>query len=584
MRAGSRSRGRLVRLVLAGCVMLLPAAVHAQSFERVAPKAPAQPPAPPIATPPPAPTASQDQTVLALRLNGVVFVDGVAGLQPRGVDPTAVPDGVAARGLPLLSGPEFAAKVRPYLGRPLTRADIDAIGGLVREAYRVAEQPFIDVSVPPQNIQNGVIQVVVTAYRLGATSVTGNAHFSTEQIIGMSDLKRGEVLTLPALRKDLDGLNQNPFLTVSAMLRPGQETGQSDLILVARDQRPVRFYAGYDNQGVRSLGRDEWNLGVNWGNVFGTGQVFSYQYTRSFSGRYDSHSASDVIRLDGDHRLTIFGAYASQRPKIATGFDSQGHSGQISARFAGDLPGSPTRKQNLQIGIDYKRTDNNLEFSGFEILDTNVELVQVLLAYNLTLTDRHGQTVIDNTLVYSPGDITKYNTDEAIRQLNPFSGETYGYDRLAVTRTTSLPKDFTWIVRAMGQLASRDLPYSEQIGGGGLGVVRGYDPNTALGSEGVLLGTELRLPAFSLLRLFDKNAGGQDQLQFGLFWDYANVSEPRPLPDLPKRVKLESLGVNAHYSLGQRLSLQLEIGSQLRDAPGETKRDTQVAVVMLVGF
>lgn len=192
--------------------------------------------------------------------------------------------------------------------------------------------------------------------------------------------------------------------------------------------------------------------------------------------------------------------------------------------------------------------------------------------------------MIDNTLVYSPGDLAKHNTDEAIRQLNPFSGETYGYDRLAVTRTTSLPKDFTWIVRAMGQLASRDLPYSEQIGGGGLGVVRGYDPNTALGSEGVLLGTELRLPAFSPLRLFDKNASGQDQLQFGVFWDYANVSEPDPLPDLPKRVKLESVGVNAHYSFGQRFSLQLEIGSQLRDAPSETKRETQAALVALIGF
>ena len=583
MREGASLRGRLVCLAFAYGA-LAPAVGHAQSFERVAPKLPAQPQTPPVEAPPPPPTVTQDQTVLVPRLNGVVFVDGPAGLQPRGVDPVAVPAGVAARGLPLLSGPEFAAKVRPNLDRPLTRAGVDALGNLVREAYRAAERPFIDVSVPPQNVQNGIVQIVVTEYRLGAVTVTGNQHFSTRQILGMSDLKRGDVLTLPALRKDLDGLNQNPFLAVSAMMKPGQETGESDLILVARDQRPVRFYVGYDNQGVRSLGRDEWNVGVNWGNVFGTGQVFSYQYTRSFSGRYSSHSASDVIPLNGDHRISIFGAYASQRPEIATGFDSQGHSAQISGRFVSGLTSAPNRKQNLQVGLDYKRTDNNLEFSGFEILDTNVELVQVLLAYNLTLTDRRGQTVIDNTLVYSPGDITKYNTDEAIRQLNPFSGETYGYDRLAVTRTTSLPKDFTWIIRAMGQLASRDLPYSEQIGGGGLGVVRGYDPSTALGSEGVVLGTEVRLPAFSPLRLFDKNASGQDQLQFGVFWDYAEVSEPDPLPDLPKRVKLESVGVNAHYSFGQRFSLQLEIGSQLRDAPGETKRDAQAAVVALIGF
>lgn len=584
VRCRSRPHGRLIRLALFACAALAPALGHAQSFERVAPKLPGQPPTPSVEAPPATTPASQDPTILVPQLKGVVFVDSLASLQPRGVDPVVVPAGVAVRGLPVLASPDFAAKVQPYMGRPLTRADVDAIGNLVRETYRAAERPFIDVSVPPQNVQNGIVQVVVTEYRLGKVSVTGNQHFSSRRILKMSDLKSGDVLTLSALREDLDGLNQNPFLAISAMVRPGQETGQSDLILVARDQRPVRFYVGYDNQGVRTLGRDEWNVGVNWGDVFGTGQIFSYQFTRSFSGRYTSHSASDVIPLDGDHRLSIFGAYASQRPEIATGFDSQGHSAQLSGRFVSDLPSSPTRKQNLQVGVDYKRTDNNLEFSGFQLLDTNVELVQLALIYNLALTDKHGQTVIDNTLVYSPGDLAKYNTDDAIRQLNPFSGETYGYDRLAVTRTTSLPKDFTWILRAMGQMASRDLPYSEQIGGGGLGVVRGYDPNTALGSEGVLLGTELRLPAFSPLRLFDKKASGQDQLQFGVFWDYANVSEPRPLPDLPKRVKLESVGVNAHYSFAQRFSLQLEIGSQLRDAPGETKRDTQAAFVVLVGF
>ncbi|WP_204310334.1 POTRA domain-containing protein, partial [Enterobacter cloacae] len=65
-----------------------------------------------------------------------------------------------------------------YLGRPLTRAGLNAIARLVRDAYRAAEQPFLEVSVPPQNVQSGVVQFVVTPYRVGEIRVTGNKHFS----------------------------------------------------------------------------------------------------------------------------------------------------------------------------------------------------------------------------------------------------------------------------------------------------------------------------------------------------------------------------------------------------------------------
>ncbi|NWP89546.1 hypothetical protein GY985_24345, partial [Escherichia coli] len=89
------------------------------------------------------------------------------------------------------------------------------------------------------------------------------------------------------------------------------------------------------------------------------------QFTRSFKGRYTSHSVSDTVPLGPDDRLLFFGAYAIQDPDLGPIFKSKGHSGQISGRWAHDLPGSTRVKHNLQIGVDYKRTDNNLDFLGF---------------------------------------------------------------------------------------------------------------------------------------------------------------------------------------------------------------------------
>lgn len=580
------SPGGPLRLALsaASAFALCVGVAHGQDFKRVVPKLPDQPETPQITVPPEAPPAAQDTTVLIPQLNGVVFVGGLDRLRTGGVGTEAAPGGVAAPDLPPLTDPAFTARIKPYLGRPLTRADLDAIVHLVRDAYRASGRPFMDVGAPPQNVQSGVLQVVVTEYRVGEVSVAGNKAFSSGLIKRLGGLESGDILTLPRMRDALDDYNQNPFLTVNAVLKPGTETGTTDVALQAQEQRPFRVYAGYDNQGVHTLGRDEWNVGFNWGNVFGTGQILSYQFTRSFSGRYQSHSVSDVIPLfDGD-KILLFGAYATQVPEISEYFNSEGHSGQASFRYVHKLPGTATVKQSVQVGFDYKRVDSNLEFAGFEIFDSAIEIAQFPVVYDLAVSDRYGRTDVENLLVYSPGGLTTHNTDEAMNQLVPGSDSTYVYDRITATRTTYLPHDVTWIVRALGQIASDNLPYSEELAAGGLGSVRAYDTNIALGSQGVMFSSEFRAPAFSPLRLLKLHSPVEDQMQFGVFYDYGYLTQKTSFPDLPDDLTLSSIGFNVHYNFGQMFNLQLEVGHQLRRSPDTGEHDTKVAIVTSVAF
>lgn len=575
-----------ILLLSAAAFMATPAVGWAQDFERVIPVPPPPRPSPQVQAPAPPPPPANDPTVLAPALNGLVFVPGLASFEPRGVDASYVPNGeVAAPGLPLLSSPGFAADMAPFLGRPLTRSTLEQITAAVRETYVASERPFLEVSVPEQNIQNGIVQIVVTEYRLGEVRVSGANHFSDSLIRRYGNLQPGEVLTLPRMRRALDDFNQNPFLAVDAVVQPGEITGYSDVVVEAKDERPIRVYGGYDNQGVPNLGRAEWNIGFNAGNLFGAGQIFSYQYTRSFTGRYQSHSFSDVIPMHGGTRLLLFGAYAKQKPEIAFGFGSEGHSARLSGRFSHRLEDIGRASQTYQIGLDYKNVDNNLEFQGFRLLRTNVEIVQFPFVYSLSIPDDWGSTEIENLAVFSPGNVTVHNGDEDIRALVPGSDATYGYDRLTVTRTTRLPGDVTWIVRGLAQIASTNLPYSEQIGAGGLGTVRGYDSNTALGSQGYLLSTELRAPAFSFVRLLERDSPVRDSLQLGVFFDYADVDQRTAFPDLLQSgAELASVGFNIHYNFQDAFAVQFEVGHQLRRAPGADDRHTLAAVVVSMGF
>jgi hemolysin activation/secretion protein len=557
---------------------LIPACADAQDFERRVPSLPV-PENPTVTTPPETQQASQDQTVLLPNLAGVVFVDGLSALRTTGLSVGEGSAGVRADRLPLLANEAFLARIRPYLGQPLTRAGLDEIVRQAREVYRAAGHPFMEIVAPPQNVQSGVIQIVVTEYRVGQVEVVGDKHFSPKLVQRWGDLQPGEPMTLLRFRDALEDYNQNPFATVDAVVKPGAETGLSDVSLQVDDRSPWRVYTGYDNLGSRTLGRAEWNVGVNWGNVFGTGQILSYQYTRSASGQYDSHSVSDVIPLRGGDKVLLFGAYATQIPDIAPDFASKGHSSQISIRYVRKLPSQNRFRQSLQVGFDYKRVDNNLEFAGLQLLDTAVEIDQFPLIYNASLSDRHGQTEVENQLVFSPGGVTDNNTDADIRMLVPGGNASYVYDRLSITRTTQLPHGVVWIARALGQAATDNLPYSEQVGAGGIGTVRGYDTNIALGSNALLLSTELRAPAFRVARgLFE------DEMQLGVFFDYADLGQKTDFPDLPANVKLSSIGVNAHYNIARNFNLQIEVGSQLRKTPDTRKRDTMVQFVTSLAF
>ncbi|QNE07181.1 ShlB/FhaC/HecB family hemolysin secretion/activation protein [Croceicoccus marinus] len=273
--------------------------------------------------------------------------------------------------------------------------------------------------------------------------------------------------------------------------------------------------------------------------------------------------------------------YATQKPFLSDFFDSEGHSSQISFRWANGTHSSGGVNQGLQFGFDFKRTDNNLEFSGLRLLDSAVEIFQFPLIYTANIPDDAGETEVQVTAVWSPGNITAHNNDNAFADLIAFSDAIYAYSRFSVTRTTRLPYGMSAVTRAMAQFASTNLPYSEQIGGGGIGSVRGYDTNTALGSQGMVLSQEIRSPAFSL---FGDEGDFRDQMQLGAFIDYAWLRQPHRIPDTERTEKMLSVGGGVHYLVGRYLDLQLEVGTQLKAPPGSDDRDTRAAIVATVSY
>jgi len=530
---------------------------QAQDYHRIAPKVPSTAPAPTVTAPIPSVSNGVSTAPLSIMLGGIVFVAGNEHLVTGGVPNKTGEATIDASQVPELDDFRFKASLKPFLGRPISLAALESIRQAAVNRLRAQQRPFVDISVPPQSINNGVVQFVVTQYKLGKVNVTGARYFSDSLIKRTSRLQPGQLLDMHDLQTDLDRLNQNPFLGVNAVFSPGSATGQTDVTLNAKDRLPLRFYGGYDNLGVRTIDLNEYNFGANWGNVFNTGQVLSYQLTRSFNGRYTSHSLSDTIPLPWGDQLLIFGSYEIIHPFIDVLFRDVGHSGQASIRYVRNLRRTRSFTHDLQIGYDFKTTDNNLEFSGLKVFGTQAELDQFPLIYDATLTDRLGETAIQNNFVFSPGNITANNTTDAISALVPGAQAQYVYDRFLLTRTTRLPAKFSSISRISLQVSNRNLAYSEQLGGGGVGSVRGYYTNTALGSQGFLASQEFRTPSYGIFHF-------EDNAQFGAFFDYAHLTQNTTIPYTQNNFDLSSLGIDAHYLISRYLAFEFDLGWRLR--------------------
>ncbi|HEX4740746.1 MAG TPA: ShlB/FhaC/HecB family hemolysin secretion/activation protein, partial [Caulobacteraceae bacterium] len=160
----------------------------------------------------------------------------------------------------------------------------------------------------------------------------------------------------------------------------------------------------------------------------------------------------------------------------------------------------------------------------------------------------------------------------------------YVYDRLSVTRTTRLPANFSWVSRVSAQVSTGILPDSEQLGGGGVGSVRGYYTDTALGSVGVLTNQEIRLPAFSPTALVFHRPKMDDLAQVGAFFDVGEFRQPQAIVGGAPTADLMSTGFLAHYAIGRRFDVDFDLGWQLRTAPNQPTRGYYGAVALTASY
>ncbi len=487
---------------------------------------------------------------------------------PRDVLSEGTPEatGVEVRGVEPLERPALKKRLEAHLGSRMSdekRADV------VEEIVRFLRQNRIlaDVSVPPQEITGGVLQILVLIGKVGRVKVEGARWSGAESLAASLGVRPGEAVDPERLLADIDWLNRNPFRRVSVVYSKGHALGETDLTLEATERFPLRVFAGYDDSGTPVTGNDRLTAGLNWGNVLrGDGQ-FVYQYTTDPDSKwFSAHSASLLQPLPWRHVLTVHGSYADIHGDVPAPFDLTGFNWQAGVRYEVPLPklaGSRmSLRQSVVTGFDFKRSNNNLAFGGQQVFGTQTDVVQWSWGHVASIKDRLGAFDLRLTGYASPGRWTSGSTDGAYRLSRAGTRARYVYGKIEANRTTNLPRGFGHVVQASYQESDANLLATEQLGLGGSDSIRGYDARIANGDRGYIISNELRTP--SVNALYRPGSHPDDKIHALVFFDYGSVSNKELLHGEAARTIMSSVGAGVRYAISSHLSFRSDYGWQLR--------------------
>lgn len=464
--------------------------------------------------------------------------------------------------------------IRTYYNHPLNAETISAIKKRIIEYYDNNGRPVVAVSIPQQDVTDGVLQLMVTEGKLGKVTCTGNNWFSDERILGGVQLEPGESIASDLLDQNLYWLNRNSFRQVDAVYTPGSEEGTTDIELICKDRLPFHIYAGIDNTGNDVTGNNRLFTGFTWGNVFWTDQRLSYQYASSSDfKRYQAHTLYYEIPLPWwQHLINIYGGYSHVDADFhistitGTKFRTHGFSLQASLRYDITLKAMKNFLHEVTWGFDFKRTNNNLDLGGVPIIsENNVNLTQFQLGYNLGYTINPISLSFEVEGFWSPGKWVSDQTNKDYQSLRPFAKNQYVYARTALSLIYNFYKEWSLHNTFRGQIASNNLLPSEEYGVGGYNTVRGYKERIVNGDQVFIWNIELRTPPVSILHPLAGNKKFNDAFQFLVFFDYGLSGVRHTAPGQPKTSYLTSIGPGVRYNIIPYLTLRADWGFQLHN-------------------
>ena len=468
-------------------------------------------------------------------------------------------------GSSVFSQQELDRAISTYRDRPLTLPELFQARSVITKLYTDLGYVSSGAYIPPQELNDGTVEIAVVEGKLEEINVSGTKHLSENYISSRIETAAGKPVNVDNLLSALQLLRLDPLIdNVSAELSAGIRPGTSLLDIQVQEADVFNLSTSFNNNRSPSVGSNQRAIGLNHGNLLGLGDRFSFEYANTDgSNAFDFAYALPVNAKNG----TIEAAYSRNSNDIIEDpfniLDIQSESRYYELSFRQPIIIEPT--QELAMGLSFSRTQSDLSSSvlateQFQLsrgADADGETKISALRFFQEFVERNDKQVLAFRSQFNFG-VDAFNPtinsgDEPDSTFLSWRGQSQWVRRL--------DEDFLLLLRGDAQLATGSLVPLEQFRVGGANSARGYRQDLSLGDNGLFASAELRIP---VLR-FDRIDG---LVQIAPFFDLGTVWNNDDVEI--GNATLPSLGVGVSFSLGDRFNARLDWGIPLSEVEAET--------------
>jgi len=457
-----------------------------------------------------------------------------------------------------------------FVGKSMSLAELEEAIQIVVAAYR--EQGYVvRVFLPPQTIEDGIVDVMVIEGKLGRVLIDEGpapSRLSGERAAATvrQGLPAGAVIKTEPLERNLLILSDLAGTKIAATLEPGASPGDIDVRLALVDTPLVSGALAANNSGSLGTGANQLDAQLNVNGIAGAGEQWSLRGLGATGLSYGGIGVSLPVGYAG---LSLGGNVAAMHYRLGDRFASLDAQG--SATIAGLRAAYPivrSRAQNLYASANIEQRRYLNDSLGKRLSDKRVEALSVGLTGNSY--DGGGATSYGLTLVGGQLDLSALPANLAADDTSARTQGRYAKLSWNATRLQSVGDTMAVSAALAGQFADKNLDSSEKFFLGGPSGVRAYPANEAGGDEGLMLNLEGR-------------ATLRPELQAIIFGDAGSVRQNRKLwpgwqgkSSAPNRVDLAGVGIGVNWTVWNsiaRLSLAWRLGNNPLAAPNGSDSD-----------
>lgn len=476
----------------------------------------------------------------------------------------------------LLPAEKIDSVLAPFTGKGKDFGTVQEALEALEKAYHDQGYTTVQVVLPEQELEKGVVRININQTRIGHIKIEGNKFFDISNIRrSIPALREGQTPNINDISKSLKLANESPAKKVNLQLQSSDVENEIDAKLAVQDEKPWKIGVNIDNTGDEHTGRFRTGVLFQDANIFNRDHLLTLQYITSASqpNHVSIYGMGYRIPFYGTgSSLDFTGAYSNVNSgTLSVASNTLQVSGQgtiLGLHYNQNLARIGNYEHKLTLGLDYRAYINSVT-SGSSQLGNNVTVHPVSLTYGGAWTlDKINAGfylgVLRNLPSWGSGERDTAAFFEKVR-----SGAPEGYNVLKSGANFLYTLSSDWQARAVvnGQYTNKPLVPGEQFGIGGASSVRGFDERVIAADKGVSGSVEIYSPNLSTLaeiKVF--------QCRALVFYDMGYISEINPLPGETPNNTIASAGPGVRITDGKYFSLSSDYGFVLEPLAGTKGR------------